>query len=367
VLTKRYQVFVSSTYDDLRKERQQIIRTLLELDCIPSGMELFPASDEVHPSLTRQVIDDCDYFIVLIGGRYGSVGREGKSYTQMEFEYAVATHKPILAFIHGSPGRLPAERLEQERDLRVKLDEFRKLVKEHGTCSLWHSAQELGTLVSASMTRLMKYKPAIGWIRANAAPQVKRWYRDNNHLFRAALSDYIESNGKNIKRAILIQYSGYNVLPLLQDLWRNTDAEIHLYVLSPEGKYALDNQRERIGKFEKELPRELSETNTEAVLHYWHYDVPASPRIITLNDDLIALGPFLYQARDHKSQETLDVWGGEVPIMLVRNTDPDFSLVWNMTDMLVRNWSAAALARELWSVNRAQRMLRASYGASARR
>jgi len=37
---------VSSTFRDLVEERQQVIQALLELDCIPAGMELFPAADD---------------------------------------------------------------------------------------------------------------------------------------------------------------------------------------------------------------------------------------------------------------------------------------------------------------------------------
>ena len=95
---KRYQVFVSSTYDDLQDERKEVMQALLELDCIPAGMELFPASSEDQWSLIKRVIDDCDYYILIIGGRYGSVGPEGISYTQMEFEYALKTGKPIISF-----------------------------------------------------------------------------------------------------------------------------------------------------------------------------------------------------------------------------------------------------------------------------
>jgi len=73
-MDKRYQVFVSSTYEDLREERQEVIQALLELDCIPAGMELFPAADEDQWTLIRKVIDDCDYYIVIIAGRYGSCG-----------------------------------------------------------------------------------------------------------------------------------------------------------------------------------------------------------------------------------------------------------------------------------------------------
>ena len=67
---KRYQVFVSSTYDDLQDERKEVMQALLELDCIPAGMELFPASSEDQWSLIKRVIDDCDYYILIIGGRY---------------------------------------------------------------------------------------------------------------------------------------------------------------------------------------------------------------------------------------------------------------------------------------------------------
>jgi hypothetical protein len=59
-MDKRYQVFVSSTFTDLQEERRQVMQALLELDCIPAGMELFPASDETQWSLIQRVIDDCD-------------------------------------------------------------------------------------------------------------------------------------------------------------------------------------------------------------------------------------------------------------------------------------------------------------------
>ena len=60
-MEKRYQVFVSSTYDDLREERAEVIQALLELDCIPAGMELFPAGDDEQWKVIRRVIDESDY------------------------------------------------------------------------------------------------------------------------------------------------------------------------------------------------------------------------------------------------------------------------------------------------------------------
>lgn len=89
-MNKRYQVFVSSTFADLQAERQAVTQALLSLDHFPAGMELFPASDEDAWTLIQSVIDDSDYYVIVIGGRYGSVDQEGVSYTEREFDYAVA-------------------------------------------------------------------------------------------------------------------------------------------------------------------------------------------------------------------------------------------------------------------------------------
>jgi hypothetical protein len=137
-MDKRYQVFVSSTYEDLREERPEVIQALLELDCIPCGIELFPAADEDQWSLIKRVIDDCDYYVVIIAGRYGSIGPDGKSCTQMEYEYAVEKAIPICAFLHGDPGKIASERTEPTEEGRTKLGQFRAVVKMR-TCKAWTS------------------------------------------------------------------------------------------------------------------------------------------------------------------------------------------------------------------------------------
>jgi hypothetical protein len=97
-VSKKYQVFVSSTYTDLQEERQEVIKALLELDCFPAGMEFFPSTDDDQWTLIKRIIDECDYYIIIIGGRYGSVTPEGISHTEKEYRYALETGKPIIAF-----------------------------------------------------------------------------------------------------------------------------------------------------------------------------------------------------------------------------------------------------------------------------
>ncbi|KSV66613.1 hypothetical protein N185_32625 [Sinorhizobium sp. GW3] len=165
-MDKRYQVFVSSTFQDLEEERQEVMHALLELDCIPSGMELFPAANESQWNLIKKVIDDSDYYLLILGGRYGSIGPEGLSYTEMEYRYAVSIEKPIIAFLHRAPGKIVASKSEATDAGKQKLADFRTLV-ESRLCKMWENPQELGSVVSRSLVQLIKSSPAIGWVRAN--------------------------------------------------------------------------------------------------------------------------------------------------------------------------------------------------------
>lgn len=164
-MEKRYQVFVSSTYEDLQEERREVMQALLELDCIPAGMELFPASNDDQWSLIKKVIDDCDYYIVIIGGRYGSTNADGISYTEMEYRYAVETNKPIIAFLHKKPEEIKSKFSEQAPNGKTKLEDFRQLAQQK-MVKYWTTASELGGVVSRSMIKLINNSPAVGWVKA---------------------------------------------------------------------------------------------------------------------------------------------------------------------------------------------------------
>lgn len=75
----RHQVFISSTFSDLAEERRAVYQALLELDFVPAGMELFAATDEEQLAFIKKVIDDCDYYLVIVGNRYGSLTSDGIS------------------------------------------------------------------------------------------------------------------------------------------------------------------------------------------------------------------------------------------------------------------------------------------------
>jgi len=168
-MEKKFQVFVSSTYKDLTEERSEVMQALLELDCIPVGMELFPAADDDQWTLIKRLIDDCDYYILIVGGRYGSLNKAGVSFTQMEYEYTLSKEIPIIGFLHKSPDDIPVGKSEKEPELKLKLVEFKKLV-EKKMCRYWDSPADLGSQVSRSLVKLIKAKPRPGWVKATYLP-----------------------------------------------------------------------------------------------------------------------------------------------------------------------------------------------------
>ncbi len=168
-MDKRYQVFVSSTYQDLLEERKEIIQALLELDCMPSGMELFPAANEDQWTLIQKVIDDSDYYLVVVAGRYGSQDSDDVSYTEKEYRYALQKGIPIIGFLHKEPNAIPRSKCETDAQKQAKLEQFRELVKSK-MVKFWSTPQELGSIVSRSVVQLIKNHSAVGWVRADQVP-----------------------------------------------------------------------------------------------------------------------------------------------------------------------------------------------------
>ena len=73
---KKLQVFVSSTYTDLKEERQAAVEAILSSGHIPAGMELFAAGDESQMTVIERWIDESDIYLLILGGRYGSVDKK---------------------------------------------------------------------------------------------------------------------------------------------------------------------------------------------------------------------------------------------------------------------------------------------------
>jgi|GEM_PF-907966 len=163
---KRFQVFVSSTFRDLIDARQQVIQALLSIDCFPIAMEYFPAHYDRQWEYIQPLIKSADYFICIVGGKYGSTDGEGISYTHREYLFALECGVPVAGFYHQEPRKLPADCVEDTDEGKRRLQEFINVVKNRLSKG-WKSPEQLSGLVTATILQLSR-KPRPGWVRGDS-------------------------------------------------------------------------------------------------------------------------------------------------------------------------------------------------------
>lgn len=164
-MKKKYQVFISSTYTDLKEERMAVTQCLLDNDCIPVGMEQFPASGMAQIDYIKRILDDCDYYILILAGRYGSLDADRVGFTEKEFDYASAKGIPIMSFVIDDPKKLSFEKHEKTEDGQRRLLAFRDKVCAGRMVKFYTDAGDLKAQIATAINRCIKDFPAAGWIR----------------------------------------------------------------------------------------------------------------------------------------------------------------------------------------------------------
>jgi hypothetical protein len=112
--------------------------------------------------------EESDYYIVIVAGRYGTIGPKGKSYTEMEYDYAVEQGVPILGFLRKDIDEIQSKYVDSEKKKRAHLLAFRKKVLSR-TCRKFESSAELGMAVMQSLAYEARVRPRTGWVRADQA------------------------------------------------------------------------------------------------------------------------------------------------------------------------------------------------------
>ncbi|MDY2812914.1 MAG: DUF4062 domain-containing protein [Dorea sp.] len=164
----KYQVFISSTYSDLLKERRRVLDILLMADCIPAGMENFVATDDEQFSVIKKVIDLCDYYILILGKRYGSVNEAtGISYTEMEYNYAIDKGIPVLVFVLDDSVEVDDDKIEKDDIKKGKLAAFKSRAMRNRLASVWKDQSDLMGKVAIAIMQAKNEIKRPGWHRGN--------------------------------------------------------------------------------------------------------------------------------------------------------------------------------------------------------
>lgn len=168
MIDKRYHVFISSSGADMQPERSVLAQTLASLGFFSWGLE---ARTPLTTAFARRQIDDCDYFVILLGSRYGDLSASGVSYVHLEYIYAITKQKPVLVILHESPESRAPELQETTKDGQRKFDDFRRqLQRERDMVVTFREPKDLEVILRHAMPQLTQRYPALGWVRPSDAP-----------------------------------------------------------------------------------------------------------------------------------------------------------------------------------------------------
>ena len=195
---RKLQIFISSTFADLKEERQAAVEAILTAGHIPAGMELFSAGDESQMNVIKRWIDESDVYLLILGGRYGSIEPTSeKSYVHLEYDYAVTQQKPLFAVV------INENHLEQkvrkhgleviERDKQQQLKEFRNSVLTR-MVRFWSDPRDIKLAILETMSEFERRAELVGWISGDEAidsgivvEEIARLTKENSEL-RAQIS-----------------------------------------------------------------------------------------------------------------------------------------------------------------------------------
>lgn len=195
-MEKKLQIFISSTFSDLRPERQAAVEGVLLSGNIPAGMELFAAGDKSQLEVIKRWIKNSDAYMLIVGARYGSIEPvSGKSYTQLEYEYAQELGLPMFGIVMSDAA------------LKLRVKELGSAMAEsatHGAKLLLFRENVLGRVsrfcddekdvklaVLESLREIALREGIVGWVRGGdadslgkLAQEIDRLGNENERLVR---------------------------------------------------------------------------------------------------------------------------------------------------------------------------------------
>lgn len=211
-MKKKLQVFVSSTYTDLKEERQAAVEAILKSGNIPAGMELFTAGDKSQLETITRWIDDSDVYMLILGGRYGSIEpATGNSYTEVEYDYAKSNKKPLFAVVISD--KYKDDKVKKygvsviEQDNPSKYNSFKEKVLSN-ISSFFDSPKDIKLAVHETLADLKDRYEFIGWVPGDVENKIQELTEENSRL---------RTEIENLKRTGCIKYTEKNDLTSLEN------------------------------------------------------------------------------------------------------------------------------------------------------
>jgi hypothetical protein len=158
-MVKKYHIFISTTQDDLRNERKELSRIIMELGHIPVLPDFFNPDDKNTTPLLMKTIEECDYFIVLAAHRFAGAA---------EYDHALKNGIPVIALVIDEKARWKDSKKEKDPALLKKAALFKNKLRA-GTCSEWTTPADMKQKAQSLLIQEMNLHPRSGWVRADQA------------------------------------------------------------------------------------------------------------------------------------------------------------------------------------------------------
>ena len=184
MIDTKYQVFISSPFKRLKEQRRAAVSSVLNWGHIPIALENFPPKTKKDTEIIKEVINDCQIYILILGHRYGTILEDYDeckdiSYTELEFNIAKDSKLDILAFL------LDLEEAKKEiwadNDIENKGQEFEKLrnfhdrIKKNSLAKLWYKDTNFGEICTLGIGKLLVDGVKLpGWSRSNKLQEAKK-------------------------------------------------------------------------------------------------------------------------------------------------------------------------------------------------
>ncbi len=151
-------VYISSTYRDLIDCRSSVIHALEKAGYQVVSMEKYVATGH-HPPLHTCLNDIrlCDFYIGIFAWRYGYIPKdqdnlERISITELEYREARKCHKPSLIFMSSDDFPIESEFDDRLSDELNGITRFRSHLNKDKHVDMFSSAEQLSTIVLASLS-----------------------------------------------------------------------------------------------------------------------------------------------------------------------------------------------------------------------
>ncbi|MCT1905137.1 DUF4062 domain-containing protein [Oceanobacillus sojae] len=227
---KKIQVFISSTFIDLIEERQSAVQAVLDSGHIPAGMELFKAGNDTQLETIYKWIDNSDVYMLILGGRYGSIEEKSqKSYTRLEYEYAISKGIPIFSvvlkdnFLKEKSILLDDNKVYEQVN-KDKYDDFKELVLSK-IVKMVDDSKDIIIAVHSTLANFLDDYDLTGWVRANETETNTALLTQVNEL--SIENKKLQENNTELKKT----------LDLIQQDFKN-DLAFEDEVISIKGTYS---------------------------------------------------------------------------------------------------------------------------------